>query len=182
MNNAKCRNDGGGSGGNIFWGYAVMRCLVWKNTQVRARLLASSPLQINHCFRVTSKFQLINKVQSPQVLILKWRHMAWKQLMEQAFPKVWAHSQLRDPFHRNNTTQPWVHEHQTSFLYFKILLTSTPAFIWCIEKVLMNFSYEYSKCRRHTSLQELIAYTCSRDDPHPEITSSMLCTQKSQEI
>lgn len=56
-------------GGYIFWGYAVIGCLVWKNTQVRARLLASSPLQINHQFTVTSKFQLINKVQSPQVLI-----------------------------------------------------------------------------------------------------------------
>lgn len=52
-------------GGDIFWGYAVIACLVWKNTRVRVRLLASSPLQINHWFTVASKFQLINKVQSP---------------------------------------------------------------------------------------------------------------------
>lgn len=56
-------------GGYIVWRYAVIGCLVWKNTQVRVRLLASSLLQINHLFTVTSKFQLINKVQSPQFLI-----------------------------------------------------------------------------------------------------------------
>lgn len=56
-------------GGYTVWRYAVIGCLVWKNTQVRVRLLASSPLQINHLFTVTSKFQLINKVQSPQFLI-----------------------------------------------------------------------------------------------------------------
>lgn len=43
-----------------------------------------------------------------------------------SLPKVWAHSQLRDPFHRNNTVQPWVHELQTSFLYFIIHFSAVP--------------------------------------------------------
>lgn len=90
-----------------------------------------------------------------------------------SLPKVWAHSQLRDPFHSNNTTQPWVHELQTSFLYFIILSTSTAAFIWRVEKVLMNISYDFSKCRRHCRNWEH-TQTLS----HTGFSSEMIHTQK----
>lgn len=90
-----------------------------------------------------------------------------------SLPKVWAHSQLRDPFHSNNTVQPWVHELQTSFLYFIILCTSTAAFIWWVEKVLMNISYDFSKCRRHCKNWEHIQ-TLS----HTGFSSEMILTQK----
>lgn len=90
-----------------------------------------------------------------------------------SLPKVWAHSQLRDPFHSNNTVQPWVHELQTSFLYFIILCTSTAAFIWWVEKVLMNISSDFSKCRRHCKNWEHIQ-TLS----HTGFSSEMILTQK----
>lgn len=108
-------------GGDIFWDYAVIACLVWKNTQVRVRLLASSPLQINHQFTVANKFQLINKVQSPQVLILKWRHMAWKQLVEQVSPNLELIPNWEIHFTAITPGNP-EYQHQTSWIlhYFAL--------------------------------------------------------------